>query len=121
VAHLASLARYVTTGSLWAITLAVAVIGDRAPRRLYPGMLAIASAVTAGILADELAGRREDLTLTSCLSALKIDRRLNAEEGAGDTPHLRAVGGEGELPGRGAAAASGHLVKGFAATVREIG
>jgi hypothetical protein len=93
-------------GSLWAITLAVAVIGDRAPRRLYPGMLAVTGAVTAGVLADELAGRREDPILTSCLNALEIDRRLSAEDGAGSKRHLRAVGSEGELPG-GPAAASG--------------
>lgn len=97
MAHLASLARYVTTGSLWAITLAVAMIGDRAPRRLYPGMLAIASAVTAGVLADELAGLRGDHMTESCLDAIEIDREAQKRPRAGKVSRLRAAGERAEL------------------------
>jgi hypothetical protein len=107
VAHLASLARYVTTGSLWAITLAVALVGDRAPRRLHTGLLTVttgaATAVTAAFLVDELAWRHEDRTTESCLAALKIDQALQADEKPGR--HLRAAGRGGNL--------SGHCLKLF--------
>lgn len=118
---LASLARYAATGSLWVVTLALVALGDRAPRRVYPGMLTVAAAaaaaVTAGVLADELTGRREDPVLTSCLSALEIDRRLAAEGGARGKRHLRAVGSEGELH----RPAPGYLVAPPVNLIREIG
>jgi hypothetical protein len=79
-------------GSLWAITLAVAVIGDRAPRRLYPGMLAVAGAVTAGLLADELAGLRGDHITESCLDALEIDRETQNQPRRGTVTKLRTAG-----------------------------
>lgn len=97
MALLASLARYATTGSLWAITLAVAVIGDRAPRRLYPGMLAIATAVTAGIVADELVGLRGDRITESCLDALEIHQETQTQGKGGRVTRLRAAGERAEL------------------------
>jgi hypothetical protein len=87
---LASLARYAATGSLWVITLALAVTGDRAPRRLYPGVLAVAGAVTAAVLADELRQRAGDQVTESCLAAIEIDRGMQPRRGGKVTPLHRA-------------------------------
>jgi hypothetical protein len=104
VVTLASLARYAATGSLWVVTLALAVLGDRAPRRVYPGMLTVASAaaaaVTAGILADELARRAGDHVTESCLAAIEIDRAAQKPPRGGRVSRLRTAGDNGDLASR---------------------
>jgi hypothetical protein len=88
---MASLARYAVTGSLWVTTLMLAVIGDKAPRRVYPAALTVAGAVTTAVITDEILSRRGDHMTESCLAAIEIDRAAQQGSATKVTP-LRAAG-----------------------------
>jgi hypothetical protein len=55
-------------------------------------MLAVAGAVTAGIVADELVGLRGDRVTESCLDALEIDREAQRQPRGGKVTKLRTAG-----------------------------
>jgi hypothetical protein len=75
----------------------LAVLGDKAPRRIYPGMLAVASTVTTAIITDEILSRRGDHVTESCLAAIEIDRAGQEREARARVTPLRAAGRGGEL------------------------
>jgi hypothetical protein len=110
-AFVASAARYATVASLWVITILLAVVTDRAPRRaggnILPIATAAAAAATAAVLTDELRRRSDDDHVTeSCLAAIRIDRA-----GEGRRARRPATLRSAERPGRlhGAPAAGGLL------------
>lgn len=95
---MASLARCAVTGSLWVTTLIVAVLGDKAPRRVYPAALTVAASITTAFIVDELAWRRGDRVTESCLAAIELDRAAQQGGAAKVTP-LRTASRGGELAG----------------------
>jgi len=67
-------ARMIVAGSLWLAAGSVGAV-TRQSRAAYPALLAIAAAVTAGIVAEYLIARRGDQITDSVLTALEVDRR----------------------------------------------
>jgi hypothetical protein len=70
--------------------VAVTARGRPAGGAPYQAALAVAAAVTAGVLADELAARRAD-QVDAVLTALAIDRHDQARRRSADGPALRVV------------------------------
>jgi hypothetical protein len=76
--------RLIITAAIWLLPAGLAIAGHRMPQvaPLYPAGLALAAAVTAPVLADEMRARAGDRVYESCLAAIRDDRRAARRQAA---------------------------------------